>query len=91
MGVDRADPAQAKTAAVSGPHTRPMPRMRHSSAEKGNIFNLNCYQAGTNLDAACADVRIYKIADDRLRQKSNWSSTGKSRLNIDFEKGLGSR
>jgi hypothetical protein len=37
-------------------------------------------EAEKTLDAACADVRMYKIADDRRRQKSNWSSTGKSKL-----------
>jgi len=41
-------------------------------------------EPGKSLDAACADVSMYKIADDGRRQQSTWSSTGKSRLEDPF-------
>ena len=37
-------------------------------------------EAGKTLYAACADVRMHKIADDRRWKKPNWSPTGKSRI-----------
>jgi prepilin-type N-terminal cleavage/methylation domain-containing protein/prepilin-type processing-associated H-X9-DG protein len=39
-------------------------------------------EAGKTLNAACANVRMYKIADDRRRQKPNCTPTGKSRLRV---------